>query len=47
MVSILPAPGIYYSAYINGQEAEKGKVIKWFRGEYTNKTEARAELRSI
>ncbi len=36
--------GIYYSAYINGQEAEKGKVIKWFRGEYTNKTEARAEL---
>lgn len=36
--------GIYYSAYINGQEAEKAKVIKWFRGEYTNKTEARAEL---
>ena len=35
--------GIYYSAYINGQEAEKAKVIKWFRGEYTNKTEARAE----
>ncbi|HZJ58077.1 MAG TPA: ATP-binding protein [Clostridia bacterium] len=36
--------GIYYSAYINDQELEKAKVVKWFRGEYTNKTEARAEL---
>lgn len=35
---------IYYRAYLNGDEADKAKVVKWFRGEYVNKTEAKAEL---
>lgn len=35
---------IYYKAFINGDDESKAKVVKWFRGEYTNKTEARAEL---
>lgn len=35
---------LYYRAYVAGDEELKGKVIKWFRGEYGNKTEARAEL---
>lgn len=34
----------YYRSYINGDDETKAKVVKWFRGEYTNKTEARAEL---
>ena len=35
---------IYYRAYVNGDDESKAKVIKWFRGEYANKTEAKAEL---
>lgn len=35
---------IYYRAYISGDEESKGRVIKWFRGEYTTKTEAKSEL---
>ena len=34
----------YYNAYWNGDDVGKAKVIKWFRGEYANKTEAKAEL---
>lgn len=34
----------YYNAYWNGDDVDKAKVIKWFRGEYANKTEAKAEL---
>ncbi|MCL1874805.1 MAG: ATP-binding protein [Synergistaceae bacterium] len=35
---------VYYRAHIEGNEEDKAKVVKWFRGEYANKTEARAEL---
>ena len=35
---------VYYHAYLEGDDATKGKVIKWFRGEYTLKSEAKAEL---
>ncbi len=35
---------LYYSASITGDEEKKGCVIKWFRGEYATKTEAKAEL---
>ncbi len=35
---------MYYRSYMNGDEDTKAKVIKWFRGEYLNKTEARSEL---
>ena len=35
---------IYYRASINGSDEDKAKVIKWFRGEYSTKTEAKAEL---
>lgn len=35
---------LYYRAYVNGDEESKGKVIKWFRGEYTTKSEAKADL---
>lgn len=35
---------MYYSAYQTGDDEQKAKVVKWFRGEYLNKTEARAEL---
>ena len=35
---------IYYRAYVNGDDESKAKVVKWFRGEYVNKTEAKAEL---
>ena len=35
---------LYYEAYINGDDPLKAKVIKWFRGEYGTKTEARQEL---
>lgn len=31
-------------AYVNDDEDTKAKVVKWFRGEYANKTEARNEL---
>lgn len=35
---------IYYRSYVNGDDESKAKVVKWFRGEYVNKTEARSEL---
>ncbi|MBQ7545530.1 MAG: ATP-binding protein [Clostridia bacterium] len=35
---------IYYRAYLNGDDESKSKVVKWFRGEYTTKTEAKADL---
>ena len=35
---------MYYHAYLDGDDETKAKVIKWFRGEYTHKTEAKQEL---
>lgn len=35
---------MYYHAYLNDDDKTKAKVIKWFRGEYTHKTEAKQEL---
>ncbi len=35
---------MYYRAYFEGDEATKSNVIKWFRGEYTGKSEVKAEL---
>lgn len=35
---------MYYRAHVNGDEESKALVIKWFRGEYSNKTQARQEL---
>ncbi|WP_024859625.1 ATP-binding protein [Ruminococcus flavefaciens] len=35
---------IYYRASVSGNDEEKAKVVKWFRGEYANKTEAKSEL---
>lgn len=35
---------MYYRSHMDGDEENKGRVIKWFRGEYATKTEARAEL---
>jgi len=35
---------LYYQSYRQGDETTKAKVIKWFRGEYHTKTEARQEL---
>lgn len=35
---------LYYRAFTEGDDELKGKVLKWFRGEYANKTEARSEL---
>ena len=35
---------LYYQAYISGDDETKAKVLKWFRGEYATKTEARQEL---
>ena len=34
----------YYQAHLNGDDETKAKVLKWFRGEYNTKTEARQEL---
>ena len=34
----------YYHAYLAGDEDTKGKVVKWFRGEYRLKTEAKQDL---
>ena len=34
----------YYHAYINDDDETKAKVIRWFRGEYNLKSEAKAEL---
>lgn len=35
---------IYYRAYLGGDDESKAKVVKWFRGEYSTKSEAKAEL---
>ncbi len=35
---------LYYQAYRSGDDETKAKVLKWFRGEYPTKTEARGEL---
>ncbi|MDD6254505.1 MAG: ATP-binding protein [Eubacteriales bacterium] len=35
---------LYYRACENDDYETKGKILKWFRGEYTLKTEARQEL---
>ena len=34
----------YYRAYVNGDDEEKAKVVRWFRGEYALKSEAREAL---
>ena len=34
----------YYHAYIEGDDETKMKVVRWFRGEYTLKREAKEEL---
>ncbi len=34
----------YYHAYLDGDDETKAKVIRWFRGEYSTKTEAREAL---
>ena len=33
-----------YEAYVNGDDELKARVVKWFRGEYTTKTEAKEQL---
>ena len=35
---------LYYHASMEGDDATKGKVVRWFRAEYTLKKEAREEL---
>ncbi|MGN1416914.1 MAG: ATP-binding protein [Oscillospiraceae bacterium] len=35
---------MYYKSYREGDEETKAKVVKWFRGEYSTKTEAKNEL---
>ncbi|XME02075.1 ATP-binding protein [Lachnospiraceae bacterium C1.1] len=35
---------LYYNASVNGDDETKGKVVKWFRGEYPTKSEAKSEL---
>lgn len=35
---------LYYHAHVSGDDETKAKVLKWFRGEYNTKTEARQEL---
>lgn len=34
----------YWKAYRNGDNVKKSQVLKWFRGEYTTRTEAKNEL---
>ena len=34
----------YYLAYVNGDDETKGKVLRWFRGEYSLKSEAKEAL---
>ena len=34
----------YYHAYVEGDDDTKAKVVRWFRGEYTLKREAREDL---
>lgn len=35
---------MYYHAYMSDDDETKAKVVKWFRGEYSHKTEAKKEL---
>ncbi|BBH26962.1 biotin carboxylase [Intestinibaculum porci] len=35
---------MYYQSFVDEDDDTKGKVIKWFRGEYTTKTQAKREL---
>lgn len=35
---------LYYNSYTVGDDETKSKVVKWFRGEYVNRTEAKSEL---
>lgn len=35
---------MYYHAYLNQDTETKAKVVKWFRGEYSHKTEAKKDL---
>ena len=35
---------MYYRAVISGDDDTKAKAVKWFRGEYSTKTEAKSEL---
>ena len=35
---------LYYQAHITGNDETKARVLKWFRGEYVTKTEARQDL---
>ena len=35
---------LYYHSHVCGEEETKAKVLKWFRGEYATKTEAKQEL---
>ena len=35
---------MYYEAYEESDDEKKSKVLKWFRGEYSTKTEAKNEL---
>ena len=34
----------YYHAYVNGDDENKMKIIRWFRGEYSTKRESKEEL---
>ena len=36
--------GLYYEASRQGDDEAKARVVKWFRGEYNTKSEARQEL---
>ncbi len=35
---------LYYRSYVDSDDETKARVVKWFRGEYANKTEAKSEL---
>lgn len=35
---------MYYKSYIDGDDETKAKVIRWFRGEYDTKSEAKSDL---
>ncbi len=35
---------VYYHAAVEGDDEKKALVVRWFRGEYTTKTEAKADL---
>ncbi len=35
---------IYYQSTVEGNDENKAKVVKWFRGEYATKTEAKADI---